>query len=66
MPGEPRALLHVFSTVGAFYLLLGVVFFVYWKIYKAAKLSGPPEDQQRLTHIEPCRWVLRGSLKTLC
>ncbi|XP_052028355.1 5-hydroxytryptamine receptor 5A [Apodemus sylvaticus] len=27
----------VFSTVGAFYLPLGVVLFVYWKIYKAAK-----------------------------
>lgn len=28
----------VFSTVGAFYLPLCVVLFVYWKIYKAAKL----------------------------
>ncbi|XP_004589405.2 5-hydroxytryptamine receptor 5B-like [Ochotona princeps] len=28
----------VFSTCGAFYLPLGVVLFVYWKIYKAAKL----------------------------
>uniref|UniRef100_G1TCJ5 G-protein coupled receptors family 1 profile domain-containing protein n=1 Tax=Oryctolagus cuniculus TaxID=9986 RepID=G1TCJ5_RABIT len=27
----------VFSTCGAFYLPLGVVLFVYWKIYKAAK-----------------------------
>lgn len=28
----------VFSTVGAFYLPLCVVLFVYWKVYKAAKL----------------------------
>ncbi|XP_062049804.1 5-hydroxytryptamine receptor 5A [Lepus europaeus] len=28
----------VFSTVGAFYLPLCVVLFVYWKIYKAAKI----------------------------
>ncbi|XP_010962443.2 5-hydroxytryptamine receptor 5B [Camelus ferus] len=27
----------IFSTCGAFYLPLGVVLFVYWKIYKAAK-----------------------------
>ncbi|XP_035384498.1 5-hydroxytryptamine (serotonin) receptor 5A, genome duplicate a [Electrophorus electricus] len=27
----------IFSTFGAFYLPLGVVLFVYWKIYKAAK-----------------------------
>ncbi|XP_048193720.1 5-hydroxytryptamine receptor 5A [Perognathus longimembris pacificus] len=30
----------VVSTVGAFYLPLCVVLFVYWKIYKAAKLRG--------------------------
>ncbi|EFB20497.1 hypothetical protein PANDA_011981, partial [Ailuropoda melanoleuca] len=29
----------VFSTCGAFYLPLGVVLFVYWKIYKAANSS---------------------------
>uniref|UniRef100_H0UU35 G-protein coupled receptors family 1 profile domain-containing protein n=1 Tax=Cavia porcellus TaxID=10141 RepID=H0UU35_CAVPO len=28
----------IFSTCGAFYLPLGVVLFVYWKIYKAAKV----------------------------
>ncbi|XP_048225274.1 5-hydroxytryptamine receptor 5B-like [Perognathus longimembris pacificus] len=28
----------IFSTCGAFYLPLGVVLFVYWKIYKAAKI----------------------------
>lgn len=50
----------VFSTCGAFYLPLGVVLFVYWKIYKAAKfrfghrrravlpLSAPVQVRSRL------------------
>ncbi|XP_034966901.1 5-hydroxytryptamine receptor 5B-like [Zootoca vivipara] len=34
---SPEPAYAVFSTGGAFYLPLGVVLFVYWKIYKAAK-----------------------------
>ncbi|XP_061433101.1 5-hydroxytryptamine receptor 5A-like [Lethenteron reissneri] len=37
----------VFSTVGAFYLPLCVVLFVYWKIYKAARLGVVGKRQQR-------------------
>ncbi|KAJ1063438.1 hypothetical protein K5549_020081, partial [Capra hircus] len=40
----------VFSTVGAFYLPLGVVVFVYWKIYKAAKLRVGP---RKTTSVSP-------------
>lgn len=62
MPGEPLSPpTRVLHREAAFHLLL-VVFFVYWKIYKAAKLSEPG-DQQRLTHIRNrAGWVL-GSLK---
>ncbi|XP_019815174.2 5-hydroxytryptamine receptor 5A [Bos indicus] len=41
----------VFSTVGAFYLPLGVVLFVYWKIYKAAKLRVGPRKTNIVSPI---------------
>ncbi|XP_040116071.1 5-hydroxytryptamine receptor 5A [Oryx dammah] len=41
----------VFSTVGAFYLPLGVVLFVYWKIYKAAKLRVGPRKTNSVSPI---------------
>ena len=34
---SPEPSYAVFSTCGAFYLPLGVVLFVYWKIHKAAE-----------------------------
>ncbi|XP_068828421.1 5-hydroxytryptamine receptor 5A [Capricornis sumatraensis] len=41
----------VFSTVGAFYLPLGVVLFVYWKIYKAATLRVGPRKTNSVSPI---------------
>ncbi|XP_010953882.1 5-hydroxytryptamine receptor 5A [Camelus bactrianus] len=41
----------VFSTVGAFYLPLCVVLFVYWKIYKAAKFRVGPRKTNSISPI---------------
>ncbi|KAM5255192.1 5-hydroxytryptamine receptor 5A [Ctenodactylus gundi] len=41
----------VFSTVGAFYLPLCVVLFVYWKIYKAAKLRVGSRKTNRVSPV---------------
>ncbi|XP_005326749.2 5-hydroxytryptamine receptor 5A [Ictidomys tridecemlineatus] len=39
----------IFSTVGAFYLPLCVVLFVYWKIYKASKFRGGSRKTNRVS-----------------
>nr|XP_020756402.1 5-hydroxytryptamine receptor 5A [Odocoileus virginianus texanus] len=41
----------VFSTVGAFYLPLGVVLFVYWKVYKAAKFRVGPRKTNSVSPV---------------
>ncbi|XP_036719620.1 5-hydroxytryptamine receptor 5A [Balaenoptera musculus] len=41
----------VFSTVGAFYLPLCVVLFVYWKIYKAAKVRVGPRKANSVSPV---------------
>ncbi|XP_059788540.1 5-hydroxytryptamine receptor 5A [Balaenoptera ricei] len=41
----------VFSTVGAFYLPLCVVLFVYWKIYKAAKVRVGPRKAKSVSPV---------------
>ncbi|XP_007165519.1 5-hydroxytryptamine receptor 5A [Balaenoptera acutorostrata] len=41
----------VFSTVGAFYLPLCVVLFVYWKIYKAAKVRVGPRKANSISPV---------------
>ena len=54
----------VFSTVGAFYLPLGVVLFVYWKIYKAAKLRVGPRKTNSVSPIsETVQVGVKGTLK---
>ena len=54
----------VFSTVGAFYLPLGVVLFVYWKVYKAAKFRvGPRKTNSVSPEAETVQVGVEGSLK---
>ncbi|XP_017751887.1 PREDICTED: 5-hydroxytryptamine receptor 5B-like [Rhinopithecus bieti] len=53
----------VFSTCGAFYLPLGVVLFVYWKIYKAAKFSFG--RRRRAVLQLPATMQVRGGLRNV-
>lgn len=57
----------VFSTVGAFYLPLCVVLFVYWKIYKAAKFRVGPRKANSVSPVSEAVEVgVNVILKKLC
>ncbi|XP_007504717.1 5-hydroxytryptamine receptor 5A isoform X1 [Monodelphis domestica] len=53
----------VFSTVGAFYLPLCVVLFVYWKIYKAAKFRIGSKKPNSVTPVPEVVEVVKITAK---